>query len=249
MGTINVLEASRKSESVKVVIIVTSDKCYENNGWIWGYRENDSLGGYDPYSSSKACTELVTSSYINSYFNKGNNEESDVGVASVRAGNVIGGGDWAKDRLITDCIISLKKGNTIEIRSPKAIRPWQHVLEPIRGYMLLALKLHKDQTKYKGSWNFGPDNSSIVTVGELVDKILKVWGAGKWIDVSNDNNLHEANFLKLDASKAKFHLGWETQLNIDESIQLLVNWYKQYEEENVYQLCVNQINDYIEKIN
>lgn len=240
MGTVNVLEAVLQSESVKTVIIITSDKCYENNEWIWGYRENDPMGGYDPYSSSKGCVELVTSAYTKSFFS---NEDSDVAVASVRAGNVIGGGDWAEDRLITDCISYLKKDKAIEIRSPEAIRPWQHVLEPLRGYLLLASKLYQKPDKYTGAWNFGPDEASIVTVGELVNKLVNRWGSGEWIDTSNNNEPHEAKILKLDISKARHHLNWEPKLKFDQTIDLVVDW---YQNENVnYDFDVEQIKQYM----
>jgi CDP-glucose 4,6-dehydratase len=240
MGTVNLLEAARQSDSVKTVIIITSDKCYENNEWIWGYRENDPMGGYDPYSSSKGCAELVTSAYTRSFFE---NEDSDIAVASVRAGNVIGGGDWAADRLITDCISYLKEGKAIEIRSPKAIRPWQHVLEPLRGYLLLASKLYQDPDKYTGAWNFGPDEASIVTVGELVDKLVNKWGSGEWIDTSNSNEPHEAKLLKLDISKARHYLNWEPKLSFDQTIDLVVDW---YQNDNVdYHFDVKQIKEYL----
>jgi CDP-glucose 4,6-dehydratase len=240
MGTVNVLEAARQSNSVKTVIIITSDKCYENNEWIWGYRENDPMGGYDPYSSSKGCAELVTSAYTRSFFE---NEDSDIAVASVRAGNVIGGGDWAADRLITDCISYLKEDKAIEIRSPKAIRPWQHVLEPLRGYLLLASKLYQNPKKYTGAWNFGPDEASIVTVGELVDKLVNKWGSGEWIDTSNNNEPHEAKLLKLDISKARHHLNWEPKLSFEKTIDLVVDW---YQNDNVdYDFDVEQIKEYL----
>jgi CDP-glucose 4,6-dehydratase len=240
MGTVNVLEAARQSDSVKTVIIITSDKCYENNEWIWGYRENDPMGGYDPYSSSKGCAELVTSAYTRSFFE---NDDSEIPVASVRAGNVIGGGDWAADRLITDCISYLKEDKAIEIRSPKAIRPWQHVLEPLRGYLLLASKLYQNPEKYTGAWNFGPDEASIVTVGELVDKLVNKWGSGKWIDTSNNNEPHEAKLLKLDISKARHQLNWEPKLNFDQTIDLVVDW---YQNDNVnYDFDVEQIKEYL----
>jgi len=240
MGTVNVLEAARKSDSVNAVVIITSDKCYENNEWIWGYRENDPMGGYDPYSSSKGCAELVTSAYTRSFFD---NEDSDLAVASARAGNVIGGGDWAEDRLITDCITYLKEDKVIEIRSPEAIRPWQHVLEPLRGYLLLASKLYQNPDKYKGAWNFGPNEASIVTVGELVDKLVNKWGSGDWIDTSNNDEPHEAKLLKLDISKARYHLNWEPKLNFNQTIELVVDW---YQNENVdYNFDVKQIKQYM----
>ncbi len=240
MGTVNVLEAARQTDSVKAVVIITSDKCYENNEWIWGYRENDPMGGYDPYSSSKGCAELVTSAYTRSFFSS---KDSNLTVASARAGNVIGGGDWAEDRLITDCITYLKEDKAIEIRSPEAIRPWQHVLEPLRGYLLLASKLYQNPEQYTGAWNFGPDEASIVTVGELVDKLVNKWGSGEWIDTSNNDEPHEAKLLKLDISKARHHLNWEPKLNFNQTINLVVDW---YQNENVnYDFDVEQIKQYL----
>jgi CDP-glucose 4,6-dehydratase len=245
MGTVNLLDAVRQVDSVKVVVNITSDKCYENKEMIWGYRENDSMGGYDPYSSSKGCAELVTSAYRRSFFNSQEISEHGVALASVRAGNVIGGGDWAKDRLITDCIEALQNDREIEIRSPESIRPWQHVLEPLSGYLLLASKLYNEPEKYVGGWNFGPDESSIVNVGTLVDKIVNNWGSGNWKDTSSNNEPHEAKLLKLDISKARYHLGWYPRLDIDETVKLTIDWYKKYKSCNVYNLCVEQIENFI----
>ena len=177
MGTLNVLEAVREAKSVKVVIIVTSDKCYENKEWVYGYRENDPLGGHDPYSSSKACAELVVEAYRNSFFNPKNyGKTHQVALATVRAGNVIGGGDWQVDRLIPDCVKALSKGKPIKIRNPNAIRPWQHVLEPLSGYLLLVQKMWKEPTKYCEAWNFGPYEKDIATVKEIVEKVINLWG-------------------------------------------------------------------------
>lgn len=230
MGTVNVFEAVRNTESVHVVLNITSDKCYENKEWIWGYRENDPLGGYDPYSSSKACAELATTAYRNSFFNPHVSNKHKVSLSSVRAGNVIGGGDWAKDRLIPDCIKALVKNLNIHIRSPSAIRPWQHVLEPLRGYLLLAAKMYENGKKYNGAWNFGPNEEDIFSVKEIVENIIKYWGNGSWKDVSQKTNeaLHETKYLKLDCNKARQILGWEPMLNINKAIELTILWYKNF---------------------
>ena len=242
-GTVNFFEAVRKTESVKVTINVTSDKCYENKEWTWGYRENDPVGGYDPYSSSKGCSELITTAYKKSFF------YSNKAISSVRAGNVIGGGDWGKDRLIPDCIKALKNNYEIQIRMPKAIRPWQYVLEPLYGYLLLASKMYKDEQKYSGAWNFGPKHNSILTVEEMVKKVIKYWGRGNWKDVtqSDKNQSHETKILMLDTSKALNCLGWESILYVDAAIKFTVEWYKK--DNLTYEFDVNQINRYIEKLN
>lgn len=243
MGTVNLLETVRQTESVRVVVNVTSDKCYENKEWIWGYREIDPMGGYDPYSSSKGCSELVTSAFRNSFFNPNEMSKHNVGLASVRAGNVIGGGDWRKDRLIPDCVRALENNKEVQIRSPKSIRPWQHVLEPLSGFLLLSSKMYANSEMYCGAWNFGSTHSSIWTVEEIIEKLIKYWGKGNWKDTSNKNNAHEAKLLSLDISKARNYLGWRPILNIYEAIKLLVEWYK--EDKVNYEFDVEQINKYI----
>lgn len=243
MGTVNLCEAVRQTDSVRVVVNITSDKCYENKEWIWGYRENDPMGGYDPYSSSKGCAELVASAYRRSFFNPDEFENHKVALASVRAGNVIGGGDWSEDRLITDCIKSIKNNKIIEIRSPKAVRPWQHVLEPLSGYLLLASKLYTEPRKYVGAWNFGPEDHSIITVGDLVEKLISKWGYGSWIDRSLNKEPHEAQLLKLDISKAIYYLGWKPRLTIDKTIEFIVDWYKK--DKINYEFDVKQIKQFI----
>lgn len=245
MGTINILEAIRVTDSVKVGVMITTDKCYENKEQIWGYRENEPMGGYDPYSSSKGAAEIAIASWRRSFFNPEQYAQHGKSIASVRAGNVIGGGDWALDRIIPDCIKALEVGNPIEIRSPKAIRPWQHVLEPLSGYMLLAEKMWDEPTKYCEGWNFGPRAESISTVWDVASKVIENYGSGELRDLSDPNALHEAKLLMLDISKAKFMLGWEPRLNIDETVALTVDWYKRYHFENVYSICVNQIEIYI----
>lgn len=245
MGTTNVLEAFRRS-SAKVLIIITSDKSYENKEWIWGYRENDPVGGYDPYSASKGASELIASAYIRSFFNPENFKSHGKVVATVRAGNVIGGGDWAKDRIMTDCIKALEEDKPIEVRNPQSIRPWQHVLEPLNGYLLLGSQMLDDPIKYSGAWNFGPDPESIIIVKEVVEKVIKYYGKGAWKDVSNSNELHEAKLLNLDTSKARFVLGWKPRLNVDEAIKMTMEWYKKYNDaNNIFDFCLRQINNFV----
>ena len=221
MGTANVLEAVRQCKNVRAVVVVTTDKCYENREWYWGYREQDPLGGYDPYSSSKACAEIVTAAYRQSFL-----AANGVAVATVRAGNVIGGGDWAKDRLVPDCLRAIEKGEKIIIRSPEAIRPWQHVLEPLRGYLMLAEKLYTEGQVWAESWNFGPGDAGVLCVGDLVEKLSQSL-SGQY-ELQPDDRLHEAKFLKLDCSKANMKLGWQPKLTIDECIRYITEWFLAY---------------------
>jgi len=244
MGSIHVMEAIRVTESVKVAVMITTDKCYENREQIWGYRENEAMGGYDPYSSSKGAAEIAIASWRRSFFNPEQYGNHGKSIASVRAGNVIGGGDWALDRIIPDCIKALEASISIEIRSPKAIRPWQHVLEPLSGYMLLAAKMWDEPTKYCEAWNFGPRTESIATVWDVATKIIANYGNGELLNMSNPTDLHEAKLLMLDISKAKFQLGWEPRLNIEQTVELTVDWYKRYKRENVFDLCVEHIKNY-----
>lgn len=245
MGTIHILEAIRATESVKVGVMITTDKCYENKEQLWGYRENERMGGYDPYSSSKGAAEIAIASWRRSFFNPLEYGKHGKSIASVRAGNVIGGGDWALDRIIPDCIKALEAGKPIEIRSPKAIRPWQHVLEPLSGYLLLASKMWKEPTKYCEGWNFGPHAESISTVWDVAAKVVANYGKGELRDLSDPNALYEAKLLMLDINKAKFQLEWEPKMNIDQCIELTTEWYKRYKTENVFCLCVNQIINYL----
>lgn len=245
IGTINVLEAIRTSESVKVGVMVTTDKCYENKEQIWGYRENEPMGGYDPYSSSKGAAEIAISSWRRSFFNPEQYEKHGKSIASVRAGNVIGGGDWALDRIIPDCIKALEKEKAIEIRNPKAIRPWQHVLEPLSGYMLLAQQMWNNPTSYCEGWNFGPKAESIATVWDIATKLVLNYGSGELKDLSNHATPHEANLLMLDISKAKFRLGWEPRMNIDQTITLTIDWFKRYTYEDSYSICLDHIKRFI----
>ncbi|MDD3037285.1 CDP-glucose 4,6-dehydratase [Bacteroides sp.] len=247
MGTIHILEAIRFTESVKVGVMITTDKCYENKEQLWGYRENEPMGGYDPYSSSKGATEIAIASWRRSFFNPEWYEKNGKSIASVRAGNVIGGGDWALDRIIPDCIKALESDKTIDIRSPKAIRPWQHVLEPLSGYMLLAQKMWVEPTRYSEGWNFGPRTESISTVWDVAEKVIANYGKGDLRDLSDTNALHEAKLLMLDISKAKYQLGWEPRMNIDQTVKLTVDWYKRYKEESIYNVCIEQIKEYLYK--
>lgn len=244
MGTIHIMEAIRVTDSVKAGVMITTDKCYENKEQIWGYRENEPMGGYDPYSSSKGATEIAINSWRRSFFNPEQHAKHGKSIASVRAGNVIGGGDWALDRIIPDCIKALEAGRPIEIRSPKAIRPWQHVLEPLSGYMLLAKKMWDEPARYCEGWNFGPKLESITPVWDVAQKVVRNYGKGELTDISGPEALHEANLLMLDISKAKFRLDWEPKMNIDECVALTVDWYKRYRTMPVYELCVEQINKY-----
>jgi len=244
MGTLNVMDAVRSCDSVKSVIIVTTDKCYKNNEWVWGYRENDELGGHDPYSSSKACCEIVVDSYKKSFFHHDGGNGSKTGIATVRAGNVIGGGDWSADRIIPDCIRSIQADKPIELRNPHATRPWQHVLEPLGGYLLLAMKLYEAPEEYSEAFNFGPRAESIVTVETIVKKIIQYYGKGSWEEQAMGHTAHEANLLSLDISKSLHRLNWKPVWNIGNALRKTVDWYKYYKDTDVYDLCTKQINDY-----
>lgn len=244
MGTINVMEAIRATDSVKAGVMITTDKCYDNKEQIWGYRENEPMGGYDPYSSSKGAAEIAISSWRRSFFNPCRYADHGKSIASVRAGNVIGGGDWALDRIIPDCIRALESGKPIDIRSPRSIRPWQHVLEPLSGYMLLAKKMWNAPTEYCEGWNFGPRAESISTVWEVAEKVVKHYGKGTLRDLSDPNALHEAKLLMLDISKARFRLGWEPVMGIDRTIAMTTDWYRKYRTMDVHDLCLRQIGEY-----
>lgn len=245
MGTINILEAIRACVETKVGVFITSDKCYENKEQIWGYKESDSLGGYDPYSSSKGAAEIAISSWRRSFFNPLEYKNHGKAISSVRAGNVIGGGDWALDRIIPDCIRAIERKESIEIRSPKAIRPWQHVLEPLSGYLLLAQKMWDNPVKYSSEWNFGPQLTSVTTVWDIANKVVKAYEEGQLIDVSNCNEVHEAKLLALDISKVWFELEWKPTLTTDKMIAYTIEWYKQYKIQDVYGLCNKQIIEFL----
>jgi CDP-glucose 4,6-dehydratase len=247
MGTVHLLEAVRHCGSVRAVVNVTTDKCYENKEWVWGYRENEPMGGYDPYSNSKACSELVTSAYRSSFFSTATYERHGVAVATARAGNVIGGGDWAADRLIPDFIRALENNETIKIRSPRAIRPWQHVLEPLSGYLLLAEKLYEEGPSYAEGWNFGPDDSDAKPVEWIVQKLCALWGEKASYEIDAGGHPHEANYLKLDCSKAKMKLGWEPRWRLTAALEKICEWYKVYNTSgSVYDCCLAQIKAYNE---
>jgi CDP-glucose 4,6-dehydratase len=249
-GTVNVFEAVRKTPSVKVLVNITSDKCYENREWIWGYRENDPMGGHDPYSASKGCSELIFNAYRRSFFLKSAAQDRTIGAASARAGNVIGGGDWGKDRIVPDCVRALSANESIGIRNPHAVRPWQYVLEPLSGYLWLAALLSQDPQKYSGAWNFGPDDDSHLTVAEMADRLIKYWGDGSWNDLSDPNAPHEAKLLKLCCDKVHAELNWHSILSIDECLRMTADWYKEFYSANpakdMYGFCIGQIRKYEE---
>ena len=225
MGTVNLLYAVKETKKAKIVINITSDKCYENNESLEGYSEEDPMGGHDPYSSSKGCAELITKSFRKSFFSS--DHENNIGLASVRAGNVIGGGDWAENRLIPDIIRSIKNKENVKIRNPKALRPWQHVLDPLNGYISLAEKLWDDQTKYSEGWNFGPEKNEVKPVSWIIEKFNELW-KNKINWVVGNNELHEANNLILNCQKAKSRLGWNSKINTETALKLTIEWYTKY---------------------
>jgi CDP-glucose 4,6-dehydratase len=245
-GSVNLLEMIRQIDSVKALIFITSDKCYKNKEWIWGYRENDELGGHDPYSASKAAAEIVFSSYYDSFFRN----YPHLGLASVRAGNVIGGGDWAADRIIPDCIRALMKNEDIEIRNPISTRPWQHVLEPLSGYLMLAQKLYDNPKEFSGSWNLGPSMTSIKTVKELAERIIAIFETGSIKIGAIDLTKHEAGLLHLNCDKAIHMLGWHPVWDFDQTIFQTVEWYKGYLNGiNARILTTNNIDQFTELCN
>jgi CDP-glucose 4,6-dehydratase len=246
MGTVNVLECIRQTPGVRAVVNVTTDKCYENREWVWGYRETEALGGYDPYSSSKACSELVTSAYRNSFFNEGVYETHGVALATARAGNVIGGGDWSKDRLIPDCVRAILNQETILIRNPDSIRPWQHVLEPLCGYLILAERLFERGTSYAEPWNFGPYEVDAKPVRWIVERLCNQWGNGANYNIVGGDHPHEATYLKLDCSKSVNGLGWDPQWNLADAIDKIIEWTLAYKNgQDIKAICYNQIAEYI----
>jgi CDP-glucose 4,6-dehydratase len=247
MGTVNVLEAVRQVGTTSAVVVVTSDKCYENREWVWGYRENDPMGGYDPYSSSKGCAELVTAAFRRSFFNSTKGTGGPA-IASVRAGNVVGGGDWASDRLVPDIMQALLAGRPAVIRNPGATRPWQHVLDPLAGYIRLMENLFTDGSKYAESWNFGPRVEDAKPVSWVVQRLVELWGGETGWQVDDDEHPHEAHYLKLDSSKAAAQLGWQPQWNIDQGLRAVVDWYKCYQSgQELRDLMVRQIQAYLDK--
>jgi CDP-glucose 4,6-dehydratase len=245
IGTANVLEAVRRTEGIRVVVCITSDKCYENREWLWGYRENDLLGGKDPYSSSKGCAELIIAAYRHSYFPIDKYDNHGVALASTRAGNVIGGGDWANDRLIPDIMKSIYQNKSIIIRKPNATRPWQYVLEPLSGYLMLAEQLWYDGPQFAQSWNFGPNIEDIKPVSWIVDYIAKSWGNGAHWKLDEVQHPHEDTFLKLDCSKAKSMLHWSPILRLPDVLDWIVEWYRSYKNKtNIREITESQITKY-----
>lgn len=242
MGTVNVLEAARHTDSIRVVVVITTDKCYENREWVWGYRENEPMGGHDPYSSSKGCAELVVSAYRDSFFSAQTFDRHHKAVASVRAGNVIGGGDWALDRLIPDIMRAIQAGQPVLIRSPHAIRPWQHVLEPLNGYLTLAEHLWESGTTFAEGWNLGPEDSDAKPVSWIVDRLTKLWGEGATWELDQAHHPHEANYLKLDCSKAKSRLNWYPKTSLATALDWIVEFYRGYmQQQDMRQLTELQI--------
>lgn len=231
LGTANVLEAAQHLNKKCSIVIVTTDKVYQNNEWDYPYRELDRLGGHDPYSASKACAEILVNSYRNSFFHTSNINKHKKGIAVARAGNVIGGGDWSKDRIIPDIIKAISLDKIVEIRNPYSIRPWQHVLEPIFGYLKLAIKLDQYPEKYSQAYNFGPNTNDILSVKELVQLAIEEWGSGEYKIVKYSEVLHEAKLLKLDISKVIFELNWKPKLNSRDAIKLTMEWYKKFDKD------------------
>ena len=242
IGTVNVLEAARKCNTLKSIVSVTTDKCYENKEWEWGYRENEAMGGHDPYSSSKGCAELVTSAYRRSFFS----EENTANLASARAGNVIGGGDWSDDRLIPDILRAFEKSESVVIRNPLSTRPWQHVLEPLSGYLVLAEKLFDEGEEFAEGWNFGPKDEGCRSVQWILENMVEQWGEGASWQLDKNNNPHEAGFLKLDVSKASTKLKWSPRWSLDETLKLIINWHKIFISGGDLKVaCLDEIKKYI----
>ena len=244
MGTVNVLEAIRHAESVKAGVIITTDKCYENKEWVYGYRETDRLSGNDPYSASKAACEMAITSYTHSFFN----DDNSANIASARAGNVIGGGDWAENRIIPDCIRALENDEPIIVRNPYAVRPWQHVLEPLSGYLKLGSLLYTDTKEFAGPWNFGPSSKNMVTVKELAEKVIENWGHGEILCQSENNKFSEANLLHLDISKAVNKLKWQPKLDFGDTVSYTIDEYKVdgMTEEEIYEQRIEHIIRYMD---
>jgi CDP-glucose 4,6-dehydratase len=250
MGTVNLLESIRESQIPTVCVCITSDKCYENKEWCYAYRENDPLGGFDPYSASKGAAEIVIASYRRSFFNS-DSRSQNIAISSVRAGNIIGGGDWAEDRIVPDCIRSLSTGSPVRIRNPGAVRPWQFILDPLLGYLYLGQKMKNNPGSYAESWNFGPNYSNTINVQQLADRIILEWGHGHYELPSLEENdaHHEATMLMLDIAKTVTKLGWKPVYNIEETVQKTVAWYKNYYEkmENVRVFSLHQIDDFMKE--
>lgn len=245
MGTVHLLEAIRQTGQVRAVVNITTDKCYENREWVWGYRENEPMGGYDPYSNSKGCAELVTAAYRASFFNLADHAKHGVALASARAGNVIGGGDWAKDRLIPDIMAAFLQQRAVIIRNPQAIRPWQHVLEPLHGYLTLAERLCNEGPAFAEGWNFGPNDEDTRTVEWIVKRLAANWGNSASWSIDSGSHPHEANYLKLDISKARSKLKWHPRWNLETSLRHIVDWYAAHQrQDNIRAVTLNQISQY-----
>jgi CDP-glucose 4,6-dehydratase len=241
MGTVNVLEAARKCTNLKAIVSVTTDKCYENKEWPWGYRENEPMGGHDPYSSSKGCVELVTAGYRKSFFN----DENSAFLASARAGNVIGGGDWSADRLIPDILKAFEKNEPVIVRNPMSTRPWQHVLEPLSGYLVLAQHLFEEGSNVAEGWNFGPKDEDCKPVSWILDRMVTNWGNGASWELDKNNNPHEAGYLKLDCSKAAMRLNWYPKWNLEHTLESIINWHQHYiAQKNIQEQCLLEIAKY-----
>ncbi len=246
MGTVHLLEACRKVQGIKAIVNITSDKCYENQEWVWGYRENEPMGGYDPYSNSKGCAELVASAFRQSFFNPELYHQHGVGLASVRAGNVIGGGDWALDRLIPDILQAFQNGKSVEIRHPHAIRPWQHVLEPLSGYLAVAEQLYLRGADYSEAWNFGPKDQDAQHVQHIVEVLTESWGGGAQWFLSSGEHPHEAHYLKLDCSKAKMRLNWQPVWDLNTTLNKIVAWHKAWlRKDDMREYTLAEIKEYI----
>ncbi|KJV29626.1 CDP-glucose 4,6-dehydratase [Aquitalea magnusonii] len=240
MGTVHVLEAARRAGTVKAIVNVTTDKCYENREWAWGYRENEPMGGFDPYSNSKGCAELVSSAYRQSFL-----KAEGIALATARAGNVIGGGDWAADRLVPDILRALEQNQPVQIRNPYAIRPWQHVLEPLSGYLLLAQHLYEHGQAYAEGWNFGPRDEDAKPVQWIVEELCKIWGNGASWSLQPGTHPHEANYLKLDISKARQQLDWAPRWNLATALSSIVDWHKTWRQRGDMRAhCLDQITQY-----
>ncbi|BBI32705.1 CDP-glucose 4,6-dehydratase [Cohnella abietis] len=249
LGTVNLLDAVRTAVAegvhIQAVLNITTDKCYENQEWTWGYRENDRLGGFDPYSNSKACAELATSMFRDSYFNPKDYASHGLSIATARAGNVIGGGDWSEDRIIPDCIRALMEGNKLPIRNPVATRPWQHVLEPLQGYLLLVEQMVERGTKFGEAWNFGPNDDGVKSVEWLVKKIGTLWGVNDFYELAEGSNPHEATNLSLDSSKARRALGWQPIWSVERALEKTVEWFQAYQQQSdMKAVCLEQLEAY-----
>lgn len=244
MGTVHLLDAVRMTPGVRAVVNVTTDKCYENREWVWGYREDEAMGGHDPYSSSKGCAELVTSAYRRSFF-----QQNGPAVASARAGNVIGGGDWASDRLIPDTLRAFERGQPVVVRNPHSTRPWQHVLEPLSGYLTLAQRLHQEGSAFAEGWNFGPHDEDARPVQWVVERVAGLWGAGAGWQRDGGEHPHEAHYLKLDISKARVRLGWQPRWRLARALKEVVAWQRAWlAQEDMRAVCLQQITSYTQNL-